>query len=99
MQTENKIPIPQRRPRRSANQWQTLVAQFGESNLTIKDFCDQENLARDTFNRWRNKISLESSLPDFIELQPPVTSSPSTGPWSVELDLPGGGHLSVRCGL
>jgi len=99
MQTEKNTPSPQRRPRRSAKQWQTLVAHFEESNLTIKDFCEQENLARETFNRWRNKISMESNLPSFIELQPPVASSPSTGPWSVELDLPGGGHLSVRCGL
>ena len=99
MQTDQKLPAPKRRPRRNASQWQTLVAHFEESNLTIKDFCEQENLARETFNRWRNKFSLETSLPDFIELQPPAAPSPSTKSWSVEVNLPGGGHLSVRCGL
>jgi len=104
MQTNN-IPATKRSHRNRA-QWQALVNRFEKSDMTIKDFCQQENISRGTFSRWRIKLLQDSRkiLPGFIEIPtttPAVENSSvnSTTPWSVELGLPGGGRLHIRFGL
>jgi len=87
-----------KRSHRSADQWEALLNRFEQSNLTIKDFCKKENISRGTFSRWRIKLLKESGLPGFIELHPTVNSSPGFEAWSLDLDLPGGGHFRLRCG-
>ncbi len=102
MQTNKKSSSKKRRPRRSAEQWRTILARFEQGDLSFKDFCRQEDIPRDTFQRWRNRFlgKSNSPVPGFLELHPPmIESSPGTHPWSLELDLPGGGHLRIRSGL
>ena len=98
MQTTNTTNRP-KRPRQSSGQWRALLLRFEQSSLTIKDFCLQENICRGTLQRWRTKLSIETGASGFIELQPPAPTLPNTDPWSLELDLPGGGHLRIRSGL
>ncbi len=98
MQTTNTNNRP-KRPRRSSGQWRALLLRFEQSSLTIKDFCLQENISRGTLQRWRTRFTSEAGASDFIELQPPTPTLPKPGPWSLELDLPGGGHLRIRSGL
>jgi hypothetical protein len=84
--------------RRNADQWRTLLHRFQQSSLGPKDFCRRENLAQSSFHRWRSKLATTTPAPGFVELLPP-TSCPDDGSssWVVELDLPGGGSLRIRC--
>ena len=42
---------------RSAEQWQVLIDEQGQSGLTIAEYCRQRNLSRKTFYRQRKRLS------------------------------------------
>jgi len=87
-----------RRPHRNPEQWRTIVNRFEKSGLKIKDFCRQENLALATFSKWRSRFRDKPSQPGFVELQPSTIPSPTSESWSLQIDLPGGGHLRIQVG-
>jgi len=47
----------QRNPRRSADQWAAIVADYHDSGLSIQAFCEQKNLVPVTFHKWRRRLS------------------------------------------
>lgn len=100
---QSQIPTPTRsnRIRRSADQWRDILRCFEESNLSIYEFCNQESLSRATFQRWRSRFNKMEGSTGFLELHPPEPAPSPAGslPWSLELDLPGGGRLHIRSGL
>lgn len=89
---------------RSAADWQTLIKQCDESDLSIADFCKQHNIATSGLYTWRKRFTEESSTaPEetFIEVTPQITSSPSQTDaskksWDVELELGQGCILRIR---
>jgi len=85
-------------PRRSPSQWRAIFNRFENSELTIKEFCHKESLAPATFSKWRSRFRQETGLPGFIELQPTSSPAPATQSWSLQIDLPGGGHLRIQVG-
>ena len=44
-----------RQPRRSHQQWHTLIERFKQSELTQQQFCEAENLTLVTFRKWLYK--------------------------------------------
>jgi transposase-like protein len=100
MHTHNDSRPTRRVRRRTNEQRRALVDRFLKSGLKEKDFCKQEGLVAGTFARWRRRLLAEDHLPDFVELQPPVspptTAAASRETWTIEIDLPGGGCLRVR---
>jgi len=84
------------RRRRTADQWQTLIEQQTQSDLSLADFCRKKNLSPSSFHHWRRKLSPESTNSGFLELQPHSSAGDPHGAWLLELDLPGGGSLRVR---
>ena len=89
---------PARSPRRSPKQWRNVVSQFEQSGLTIQGFCQKENLAPATFSKWRSRFRDKPSQPGFVELQPATIPSSNCESWSLQIDLPGGGHLRIQVG-
>ncbi len=89
---------PARSPRRSPRQWRNVVNEFEQSDLTIKGFCQKENLAPATFNKWRSRFRDKPSQPGFVELQPSTSPLSTSETWSLQIDLPGGGHLRIQVG-
>jgi len=87
-----------RNPRLSPDHWRAIINRFEQSGLTIKDFCHKENLAQATFSKWRRQTRQKSGLPGFIELQPSPAPSLTAQTWSLQIDLPGGGHLRIQVG-
>jgi transposase-like protein len=87
-----------RNPRLSPDQWRSIFNRFEKSGLTIKDFCHKENLAQATFSKWRSQIRQDSGPSGFIELQSSPDPSPTALTWSLQIDLPGGGHLCIQVG-
>jgi len=45
-------------PRRSNQEWKTLLQQCEESSLTIKEFCRQNNLATSAFYTKRQQLNV-----------------------------------------
>jgi len=36
--------------------WRGRIARFGETNLTLTEFCRREGVSRGTFGRWRRRF-------------------------------------------
>ena len=51
-----------RRSRKSVEQWSELVDQFDSSGDSMEQFCQQQNLAMSTFQRWRSTIHRSKEL-------------------------------------
>lgn len=92
-----------RRPRRSATQWQALILQQAESDLSAKAFCHQHDIPYASFMNWRRRLgdnaspqSSDERLPMFVELT--TSSSGHVEPprnWLIELDLGAGMQLRI----
>ena len=96
---ETTTPPRKKSARRSAKQWRAIVRRFEKSDLGPTEFCRQQKLSLPIFHRWRRKQLAEDNAPGFVELQPPVMPSKLEIPWTLELDLPGGGRLRIQSGL
>jgi hypothetical protein len=83
----------ERRRRRGRAEWVEIVARFGESGLSIRDFCKRESLAVSSFQRWHRRLSTTEKAA-FTELVPPVAGSDER--WPVEIEFPGGVVLRIR---
>lgn len=63
-----------RRTYRSAQQWQSLIAKFDQSELSAESFCEQHNLGLKSFHHWRYQFSVHikrrPKSSGFIELKP-----------------------------
>lgn len=85
--------------RRNADQQRALLRRFELSRLSAQAFCSQEGLSLSSFRRWQHALAIEPRVPGFVELRAPAASTaPEDGPWTIELDLPGGVHLRLRGG-
>ena len=91
--------------RRTAAQWQTLVAEQRRSGLSMAAFCRREKLTYQSFVAHARRASVaatdnradaDSALPDFVEIGVAGLPSASSSPWLVELDLGDGIQLRVR---
>ena len=83
--------------RRTADDWQTILNQFADSGLSVKQFCLREKLAQSNFYLWRKRLQAEasSSLTQDAHWQL-LTSAQPDAPWDIELALPGGVTLRMR---
>lgn len=90
-----------RAPRRTTEQWQSIVNQQIQSGLSGAAFCKAEGIKYPSFMNWRLKLKRngEDALPaaDFIELTTPDVSTDDDKPsdWLVELDIAPGVQLRI----
>ena len=90
--------------RRSAGEWQELIARFERSGQTRKRFCGAEKLAPSTFDLWRRKVREQRTVGNeeeaiFVELSGAQETTGCSTSWEVELDLGAGVVLRVRRAL
>ena len=98
-------------PRRTAEQWQSLVAEQRRSGLSMAAFCRREDLVYQSFVAQARRVPIVaaadertdaepalSALPEFVEIGTTrgSSASASSSPWLVELDLGEGIQLRVR---
>ncbi len=92
-----------KRSYRSEEQWRQLINAFEASNLSVDEYCAQNNLKYTTFCKWRQRLKpvqgSHQTPPSFIELTdvakaPPVNQSA----WDIELELGSGTFLRLRRG-
>ena len=57
-------------PRKSAQQWQQLIQLWQDSDLTVKQFCKENNVAPSNFYAQRKRLQNDNhELPDFSALE------------------------------
>ena len=63
---------------RGTHEWETLVRQYEDSGLTIKDFCSRCRVSYWSFCRWRRTLSESTAGTEVVEVRPLVlpTSTP-----------------------
>lgn len=52
------------------DKWTKLITKQQESDLTVAQFCRDNNLNSNSFYNWRIKISTLSETPSFVKVQP-----------------------------
>ncbi len=67
-------------------EWQTLVKQYQQSQLSLVDFCRQEGLVSKTFENWVRRSRLESA----------AASAPTSGFIRVQ-EMPVANAGQLRC--
>lgn len=90
-------------PRRSAEQWQSLVNQWQASGQSARQFCKEQALGYASFCQWRKRLNGTESKtttdqtnapgPSFIDLASLGSSQP--GGWHIVLSLGGGVELTL----
>jgi len=85
------------RRRRTADQWQVIIEQHAQSSLSVAEFCKKKGLSLSSFHRWRRILRHKPQPDGFLEVEAPVCTEESLATWHLEVDLPGGGHLRLRC--
>ncbi|KHT57742.1 hypothetical protein RJ44_15070 [Alteromonas macleodii] len=87
--------------RRTREQWQALVDEQAESELSVTKFCAQYDLTVSNFYLWRKKLSNDSqslTQPDnWLAFDMPASAEKEPGAaWEIELALPGGVVLRMN---
>ena len=79
---------------RSAVEWTGIIAQYRQSGLGMKAFCEQERLTLRTCENWYRRVRRsETGKGQFVEVPAPREV---TTPWAVEIEFPSGVRLRVR---
>ena len=82
--------------RRGEKEWAKIVRRFESSGLAGAVFCQREDLALSSLQRWRQRLAPRGSAP-FVELIPPPASTPAAASsWSLELTLPNGASIRLQ---
>ena len=87
--------------RRTREQWQVLVDEQAESELSVSKFCAQYDLTVSNFYLWRKKLSDDSQSlaqqDNWLAFDMPTSGNQSAGStWEIELALPGGVVLRMN---
>jgi len=104
-------PTRTKQVRRSPEEWQALIKQFNQSQLSRQAFCKQQSLALSTFDLWRRRLKIVDAQPPrpseamFVELSSSddARSSARSGQplpaptgWDIELQIGDGVVLRLR---
>ncbi len=54
-------------PRKTQEQWQTIVDAFSTSNLSAPEFCKQQHIQYSSFSKWRQRFSEKISTKEYCE--------------------------------
>lgn len=81
--------------KRSEAEWRTILNRHEASGLSRKVFCQQEQISKASFDKWKRRLSRveESKSSSFVELALPsndTTSVPAAAGNEFEMAFPGG---------
>ena len=94
------------RIQRNASQWKKLIEDQKQSDLNIKEYCQQNTLTTSNFYGWRKRLKTfkaepihplnnEQSIPtDWLKLD--LDAKPAIKKWDIELHLPNGCILKMN---
>ena len=89
-----------RRGRRAASDdvWRPVVAEFQQSGLSRRAFCDETAVPLSTLNWWLTKARRAARVPAFTEVRLPSAWVPPapTPPWALEIVTREGATIRYR---
>jgi transposase-like protein len=90
-----------KRPYRTEAQWRQLIEDYEASDVSIDNFCAQNNLNCKSFYQWRKRLQQTQhspgTVPDFIELTHVAKpSATQQSHWDLELEFGSGTFLRIR---
>ena len=93
--------VIKRNARRSSDQWQAVIEEQHQSNLSASAFCEQQAIGYASFCNWRRRLSTDADQPSsdekrdtgFIDLST-LAENKSAG-WNIVLKLGEGMELSL----
>lgn len=93
-----------KRARRSLAQWQRLIGEQADSDLTQSAFCRARGISPSSLKYWKRRLAAPTARivdvpePGFVELTAAVADDmvAGGGSWDVELDLGTGMVLRLR---
>ena len=84
--------LPQQSKKR-LQAWKELVKMYGQSNLSLSKFCQEQGVNTRTFTKWKRKFGIEKNKP-FIPIALEIAeASPALNVY--EISHPNG--LSLKC--
>jgi hypothetical protein len=75
------------RVRRSQDEWREIITRFAGSGLGEREFCRQEKINKNSFERWQKRLGATEQS-DFVDVTPILQESSSS--WAVEVELANG---------
>ena len=63
------------RTKKSIQEWESLIQQQEQSQLSQRQFCVENNIGYASFAKWRQK--LKASNPEFLPINPAKVPSPT----------------------
>jgi hypothetical protein len=81
------------RCRRTESEWRQILARWGRSGQTGRDFCRSEGIRLSSFQRWHHRLVATPSESDFVTV---TAARPSSPAWIVEVTLPNGVNLRFQ---
>lgn len=92
-----------RHPRRSRAEWAEIIEQQSQSGLTIRSFCEQNDIALASFGKWKHRLKKDPATNETGPMFEPVvidesqdSHSPKIGSSSVTLTLGANITLTIR---
>lgn len=102
---------PRQYHRRSREEWQSLIAQWQQSDLSAITFCKHHGLSAASFYKWRQRFidnldnidnqdeqvprKVLTTSPDFIDITS-LNASAGNSAWHIVLDLGNGLSLTLN---
>ena len=97
-----------RRRRQGAQAWQSMLARFADSGLTVSAFCRREAISAASFYQWRTRLGAQPSVmparseqaaaAGFVDIGTLHTRDPMPAAFELRLELGSGLTLQLRRG-
>lgn len=88
--------------RRTLQQWQQLMSDWQQSGLSVKEYCQRQQLTPSNFYLWRKRLEIlevDTTLEPWVALSgEPGAQEIASNDWQMELSLPGGVILRMKQG-
>lgn len=82
--SEKPVATPTRRVRRTRGQWQQIIGEYENANLTQKEFCAKHNLGSVSFSKWYHRLRQNQDA-GFVALVAPDALPSKQAPVAVEM--------------
>ena len=97
------IDKPRQYTRRSREEWQSLIAQWQQSDLSAINFCKHHNISAASFYKWRQRLAdvdgnheqtPQTASPSFIDISS-LSTAVDHSAWQIVLNLGDGLSLTL----
>ena len=89
-------------PRRTKDQWQLILDDYLSSGLTVKKYCEKNNIEYSSFAKWKKRLKPKSSasqVSSLIKINPPEVNTARVTHQTLTYTRPKGEALTWDAGV